>query len=115
MIARVWRGETLAERADEYHRYLLETGAAECTTLAGNTGVQVWRRENAGVAEFIFVSHWRSMEDIRAFAGDDLDRAVYYPKDHEFLLALDAHVRHYDLTEVSAPNTTAATGAGHAR
>lgn len=97
MIVRVWRGETLAARADDYYRYLVDTGAAECAGVAGNAGVHIWRRDAGEIAEFVFVSYWRSMEAVRLFAGEDVERARYYPIDHEFLLSIDAHVRHYEL------------------
>lgn len=109
MIARVWRGETRAERAEEYHRYLLDTGARECAALPGNTGVQIWRRAHGDVAEFVFISYWRSLDDVRAFAGEAIEQAVYYPKDRDFLLALEPHVKHFDVAafEPTAPLTHA--------
>ena len=40
---------------------------------------------------------WESWEAIRAFAGDDLEKAVYYPEDQKFLLALEPTVTHYEV------------------
>jgi hypothetical protein len=37
------------------------------------------------------------MDSIRAFAGDDVERARYYPEDEAFLLELEPHVTHYDV------------------
>lgn len=98
MIARVWRGETRAEDGDAYARYLAETGEPDCRALPGNRGILILRRDGDGRTEFVFISFWDGMDAIRAFAGDDVEQARYYPEDERYLLALDPHVRHYDVT-----------------
>ena len=97
MIARMWRGVTPAEKADEYFEYLMETGLKDYRAIPGNQGVQVLRRTYESKTEFLLISFWDSYEAIRAFAGDDLERAVYYPKDTEFLLELEPNVTHYEV------------------
>jgi hypothetical protein len=32
-----------------------------------------------------------------AFAGDDIDRAVFYPEDDRYLIAKEDTVRHYEV------------------
>jgi heme-degrading monooxygenase HmoA len=103
VIARIWRGETRAEDADAYQRYLEETGERDCRALPGNRGVLVLRGERDERAEFVFVSFWESMDAVRAFAGDDLERARYYPQDYRYLLTLEPFVRHF---EVASPAWT---------
>jgi len=97
MIARIWRGITPAEKAEQYLEYLLETGLKDYRAVPGNQGVQVLRRTSEDKTEFLLLSLWESYEAIRAFAGNDLERAVYYPKDHEFLLELEPTVTHYEV------------------
>lgn len=97
MIARIWRGVTLAEKAEQYLAYLMETGVKDYQTVAGNRGVEVLHRTYEGKTEFLILSFWESYEAIRAFAGDDLERSVYYAKDAEFLLELEARVTHYEV------------------
>lgn len=97
MIARVWRGTTRAERADEYLQYLKRTGAAQCRSTPGNLGVSILRRIAEDRALFVFTSRWDSWEAIRRFAGPEPERAVYYPEDREFLLSLDPHVEHFEV------------------
>jgi hypothetical protein len=36
------------------------------------------------------------MDAIRGFAGDDVERAVYYPEDDRFLLTKPEKVQHYE-------------------
>ena len=95
MIARIWRGVTSAEKAEQYLEYLMETGVKDYRAIPGNRGVQVLRRTYEDKTEFLLLSLWESYEAIRAFVGDDLERAVYYAKDEEFLLELEPKVMHY--------------------
>lgn len=99
LIARVWHGVTDAARADEYAAYLERTGATECRATPGNRGVLVLRRIKQDRAEFTFISLWDSVDAIRRFAGEDYEKAHYYPKDREFLVELEPFVDHYDVIE----------------
>jgi heme-degrading monooxygenase HmoA len=97
MIARVWTGVTPGTKSDRYLEYLEKTGVKECRATPGNRGVYVLRRVADGRAEFLFISLWESLEAIGAFAGADIDKAVYFPEDRDFLLEMDPHVRHYEV------------------
>ena len=97
MIARQWIGETLESDADTYFKYLKETGVKECKALKGNQGIWLLRRVHDGRAEFVFISLWDSFDSVKAFAGPEYEKAVYYPEDKKFLLKLDPHVTHYDV------------------
>ena len=53
------------------------------------------RQAAAIAAEVITLSWWPSMDAIRGFAGDDVERAVYYPQDDRYLLTKPEKVQHY--------------------
>jgi len=97
MIARTWKGITSASRSDEYLDYLRQTGVRSCEATPGNRGVFVLRRLDGDHAEFLFISLWESLDAIKRFAGDDVERAVYYPMDREFLLELEPTVTHFEV------------------
>lgn len=97
MIARSWDGLTRAEQADEYAEYVRRSGVADLLATPGNRGVYVLRRREGDEARFRVVSFWDSMDGIRRFAGDDPERARYYPEDERFLKALDPRVQHFDV------------------
>jgi len=99
MIARQWHGVVPAERADAYFDYLMQTGVPDLKSTPGNLGVYVMRRIEGARAHFVMISLWQSRDSIRAFAGDDLQRARYYPEDAAFLEALEPHVTHYEVLE----------------
>lgn len=101
LVARVWHGVTPAAKAEAYTEYLHRTGVRDCRATLGNRGVYVLRRVQGGQAEFTFISLWESLDAIRRFAGDDYERARYYPEDRDHLLELEPFVVHYDV--VAAP------------
>ena len=108
MIARIWRGITLKDRADDYLAYFRETGLKDYTATAGNRGVTVLRRDQGEHCEIMLVSLWDSMDAVRAFAGENPDRSVYYPEDDQYLLQMEPLVRHYEVSEQIAPEAAAA-------
>lgn len=97
MIARIWHGRVPASKADAYFHYLQATGLKDYASTDGNQGVYVLRREEGGLADFLLLSLWGSWEAIRRFAGPDIERAVYYPEDREFLVGLEPTVAHYEV------------------
>jgi heme-degrading monooxygenase HmoA len=97
MIARQWKGATRASDADAYVDYLGRTGFSEYERIAGHRRTIALRRIHGDRAEFVILSLWDSMDAIRGFAGDDVDRAVFYPEDDRYLVERDEHVTHFDV------------------
>ena len=95
MIARIWHGAVPAEKADAYAQYLQATGIPELQNTSGNKGVYLLRNIENDVARFVLISLWESLNSIRAFAGDEIERARYYPEDSDYLLELEPAVAHY--------------------
>jgi heme-degrading monooxygenase HmoA len=104
MIARIWRGITLKEKADDYQAYLDHTGLADYAKTPGNCGVTVLRREQGDHCEFMLISLWDSMSAVRAFAGENPEKAVYYPEDEQYLLQMEPLVRHYEVAQQILPS-----------
>ena len=82
----MWRGVVRTEDAEEYARYINETGMAEYAETPGNQGAWMLRRDEDGRSEIVTFSLWESREAIKGFAGEDIEAAVYYPEDERFLL-----------------------------
>jgi heme-degrading monooxygenase HmoA len=97
VVARTWKGWTQAADADAYVDYLNETGVPGLAGTPGNLGVQVFRRLDGDRAEFVVTSLWESREAIRAFAGEEIEVAVFYPEDERFLVERELTVAHYDV------------------
>jgi heme-degrading monooxygenase HmoA len=99
MIARTWRGWTKVEAADEYVGYLHETGLKEYRETPGNRGAWLLRRIAGDRAEFVTLTFWDDMEAVKRFAGDEPERAVYYPEDERFLVDREDTVSHFEVIE----------------
>ena len=99
MIARIWRGITLAEKADAYIDHLNQTGIKDYALIPGNRGVSVLRRPQGEHSEIVVISLWDSMDAVRAFAGENPERSVYYPTDEDYLLEMEPLVRLYEVVE----------------
>jgi heme-degrading monooxygenase HmoA len=99
VIARIWRGAVRAEDADDYVAYIEGTGLREYRDTPGNRGAWLLRRIVGDRCEIVTLSHWDSLDSIRAFAGEDIERAVYYPEDERFLIEQDDRVTHWEIFE----------------
>ena len=104
MIARMWRGVVRPEDADEYAGYIRDTGFSAYGETPGNQGAWMLRRDTEAGTEFITFSLWESEDAIRAFAGDDIETAVYYPEDDRFLIEKEPKVRHWDVADAIPPS-----------
>lgn len=50
-----------------------------------------------GTTEVVTLSGWTSIEAIKAFAGEDHERARHYPEDDRYLLEKPEGVEHSDV------------------
>jgi hypothetical protein len=48
----------------------------------------------------VTVSWWVSRSAIVGFSGPDIDTAVFYPEDDEYLLDRETTVRHYEVPQI---------------
>lgn len=96
MIARRWRGRVRLADFDAYLAYVEATGVAALRETPGNEGVHILRHrdEATATAEFEVISLWRELDDIRAFAGDDISIARFFPDDDRYLVERELTVRH---------------------
>ena len=85
-IARIWRGRTKRERADEYEAYNYEVGVKPLIQKA--LGVQCLRDDRETETEFVTISYWESVEAMSRFVGSDPTRIHHLPRDPEFLIEL---------------------------
>ncbi len=106
MIARAWHGAVPAEKSEAYFGYLSRTGIPDLRATPGNRGVYVLRRVEGRRAHFLLIWLWESEEAIRAFAGEDIERARYDPEDRAFLVELEPHVTHCEVLVAPEPGGT---------
>jgi heme-degrading monooxygenase HmoA len=103
MIVRMWRGWIRTEQTERYIDYIEQTGLSEYRRTPGNAGAQMLTRDlGDGRTEVVTLSWWPDLEHVKAFAGDDVEVAKYYPEDDEFLVERENVVRHFTLAEPDA-------------
>ena len=115
MIARSWDGLTQSGQEDAYAEYIRGTGFKDLLATSGNRGVYLLRLREGDRTRFRVMSLWDSMEGIRRFAGDEPERARYYPDDERFLTALEPNVEHFEVVSEGGTRTAAAEAATLAR
>ncbi len=95
-MVRTWRGTVRGADRDEYLRYVEETGLAGYRGTSGCLDSRLLTRDLDGdLCEVVTVSTWESVDAIRGFAGEDVERAIFYPEDDRFLVDRETVVRHY--------------------
>jgi len=94
MITRIWHGRTKKEDADIFRHYVIETGVQDYLKIKGSLDARLLQRDEGNVTHMWMVTRWQDLECIRAFAGDDIDKARYYPEDEKYLLEFEPNVIH---------------------
>lgn len=101
MIGRVWHGYTTHENAQPYLDLLRSTvlpGIA-AKKIPEYRSIQVLRRILGDEVEFITVMWFDSLENVRAFTGDDYEVAHVPPEARRVLKRFDERSQHYELVE----------------
>lgn len=92
MIVRIWRARGSEQGIERYCREHFEPGVLpELRSVDGFVDAEVLVRDG----ELVVATRWESLESVRAFAGDDLERAVVEPVVAELLDSYDETVTHY--------------------
>jgi heme-degrading monooxygenase HmoA len=102
MITRVWRGWTRRENADDYEHFLLEQLFPAMRSIPGFLGAEVLRRGDGTEVAFVTLTRFESIDDIRAFAGDDFEVPVIEPRAAELLTRYDGRAVHYETSSFDA-------------
>lgn len=91
-VARMWRGRTTRDRADEYQDYLLGNGIAPLQKK-GALAVQMFREDRETETEFFTISYWESIEAMEKVAGNDPTAVHHLERDPEYLVELPRRVQ----------------------
>ena len=97
MIIRMWHGRVKHDNAEAYRLFLIERAIPDYQSVDGNLDVKILERREDDSTRFITMTSWESLESIKAFAGDDAEKAKYYPEDDRFLLEFEPSVVHYEV------------------
>ena len=100
VIARRWTAQAEgAGQADAYVAHFERSVRPHLESAEGFLGAMIERVDTGAGVEIAVVTRWASMDAIRAFAGEDVERAVVEPEARAVLSRLDARVRHTELAD----------------
>ena len=105
-IGRMWHGRVPEARTAEYYDYLNREGIDKIEKIPGNLGVDVMTSTHDGITEFVVISYWHSLDDIKAYAGADIEKVHNLPRDAEFLIEPELKVRHFAVRRSDRRGTT---------
>ena len=97
MIARIWKGKTKREHLEAYEQFMNERAVPDYSKTPGFVKLIFLKRKDTEYAHFELITFWENMEVIRNFAGDDTEKAKYYPEDQNFLLEFPEKVVHFEV------------------
>ncbi len=86
MIVRMWHGRVDSSKSDEYAEFMKQRAAPDYSSVDGLQKLLFLRKNEKEVAHFLLVTYWDSMESVKKFAGEQPEKAKYYPEDDQFLL-----------------------------
>jgi heme-degrading monooxygenase HmoA len=97
MIVRLWHGRTSLSKADAYAEFMKERAAPDYASIDGLKKLYFLRRIESEAAHFLLVTLWDCMESVKKFAGENPEKAKYYPEDDSFLLEKEETSALYEL------------------
>ena len=96
-IVRRWSAHATEAQLPKYLEHFSKNVLPELRRVDGFLGVTVSTRPAECEAEILVETTWRSLEDIRAFAGPDLEAAVVAPEAAALLKDYDRRARHTEI------------------
>ena len=98
---RIWHGYTTPENADAYENLLKAEifRGIESKSIPGFKGIELLRRPLGDEVEFITMMRFASLDDVKAFTGEDYEVAYVPDAARKVLKRFDARSQHYELRE----------------
>jgi len=102
MIGRLWQGWTTRANAEAYETLLRTRILPGIHRVPGYRGAYLLRRDAGDEVEFITLTLFDSLAAVRAFAGEDHEKAVILPEVEPLLARFDPRARHYEIAVAPA-------------
>lgn len=97
MIARTWRGWADKTTAEDYQRHYETEVANHLRQIPGFRGARLLRHVTGDEVEFLSITYFADMNDVRAFAGENPEHAVVDEAARRVLTRWDHHVVHHEV------------------
>jgi len=96
LIHRYWKGVTKPGQEDAYITHLERETVPALRKMAGFVHIVILQRPIESGTEFQVITLWRSLDDIKSFAGEDVESAVVPPAAAALLSSYDRRAAHYE-------------------
>src|SRR5262245_14634598 len=96
MIARIWHGWTTPANAQAYENLLRGEVLPGIHRIDGYRDAYLLCRDAGDEVEFVTVTLFDSLDAVKAFAGEDYERAVVLPEARSLLSRFDERSVHYE-------------------
>jgi heme-degrading monooxygenase HmoA len=97
MIARIWHGKTSVANFEAYTEFLKKVAVPDYKKTVGFKSLIFLRQIKNSEGHFKLLTFWENLEVVKNFAGQDFEKAKYYPEDDNFLLEFEEKVEHYEV------------------
>jgi heme-degrading monooxygenase HmoA len=97
MIARIWHGKTSIENFAAYTEFLKLVAIPDYQKTNGFKGLTFLRQVQNDEGHFNLITYWENLDAIKNFAGQDFEKAKYYPEDSRYLLDFEEKVQHHEV------------------
>jgi heme-degrading monooxygenase HmoA len=97
VIARMWRGWAPSATADDYQRHYESEVSGHLRSVGGFRGARLLRRDDGHEVMFTSITFFAGLDAVRAFAGDDYERAVVAAEARRALSRWDERVSHHEV------------------
>lgn len=99
MIARMWRGRASASNQHAYVKHFRQNVLPELHRINGFLGASLLKEDRSDEVLFLVLTKWASLDAIRAFAGNEITKAVVEPEAVRALIDFDLTVQHWEILE----------------
>ena len=104
-IVRIWGGYGTDAGVDRYCRELFPNSVLpRLRSVDGFVEAKVLTRTGQGETEVVVATTWDSIESVKAFAGEDYEKAVVEPVVRELLNRFDDRVAHFTVALSESPS-----------
>lgn len=97
MIIRVFRPIIHPGKEAEFESFLRDTAVPLVSRQSGLVAQHLGKPRDSSSTEFVFVTVWKDVESIRAFAGERWQEAVVEPEEEDLLK--ETWIGHYEVIE----------------
>ncbi|WP_209320111.1 antibiotic biosynthesis monooxygenase [Flavobacterium denitrificans] len=97
MIARIWHGKTKMEDYETYTEFIIKTAIPDYEKTPGFVKLSFLKSIKNNEGHFLLITYWENWKVIKNFAGENIEKAKYYPEDEQFLLEFEENVEHFEV------------------